>query len=285
MDHVSSRHDMGILIARILRNALSYVLMIILAVLTVGPFALMISMSLRPDFNFFYFPIELIPPNPGFGNYVTIFQRSLIGRWILNSTIITSSVVILQLFSSALAGYAFSRGEFPGRDVIFWGLLGTMMIPSTVTIVPRFMLMSWIGWVNTYWAMIVPGATGTFGTFLLRQYVLTIPKEYDEAALIDGAGRVRIWWSVILPLCKPVLATLATLTALGSWNAFLTPLIMMRSEEMKTLPVGLASMVAAGGNAGLQMASATIGFLPTLLMFLIAQRFLVKGISLSGLKG
>jgi ABC-type glycerol-3-phosphate transport system permease component len=169
--------------------------------------------------------------------------------------------------------------------VIFWILLGTMMIPGTVTIVPRFLLMSWLGWVNTYAALIVPGATGTFGTFLLRQYIQTIPTEYDEAALIDGAGRVRIWWSVVLPLCKPILATLATITALNSWNAFMTPLIMMRTEEMKTLPVGLASMVIPGGNAGLQMASATVGFLPTLLLFIVAQRFLVRGISLSGLKG
>jgi len=279
------QRNQGILVRRAARNAFSYILMTVVAVATVGPFLLMISMSLREGFKFFYFPISLIPPKISLANYLIIFRRSLIGRWIFNSAFITSSVVVLQCSTSALAGYAFSRGNFPGRDIIFWGFMGTMMIPSTVTIVPMFILMAEIGWVNTYMSMIVPGATGIFGTFLLRQYIQTIPRDYDEAATIDGASRVRIWSSVILPLCKPAVATLAVLTFLGSWNMFMTPLIMMQSENMKTLPVGLASMVILGGDAGLQMASATLGFLPTLLFFLAAQRFLVGGISLSGLKG
>ena len=280
-----TKRDTRFLVERAIRHAITYALMTVVAAATVGPFLLMMSMSLRANFNFFYFPIALIPPEPSFENYMLLFERSLIGRWVLNSAFISFSVVALQVFTSSLAGYAFSRGRFPGRDLIFWLFMGTMMIPGTVTIVPMFLLMAEIGWVDTYQSIIVPGATGIFGTFLLRQHILTIPRDYDEAAVIDGAGRMRIYWDVIFPLSKPTLATLAILTFLNSWNLFMTPLIMMRSEEMKTLPVGLASMVRRGGSAGLSMASATVGFLPTFLVFVLAQRFMVKGIAVGGLKG
>lgn len=267
------------------RNFLSYLLMILVAILTVGPFLLMVSMSLRPDFRFFYFPIELIPPNPGLDNYITIFQRSLIGRWIFNSAFITITAVFLQVLSASLAGYAFARGDFPGRDFIFWLFMGTLMIPGTVVVVPLFILVSWLDWVDTYWALIVPFAASIFGTFLLRQFTLGIPRDYDEAALMDGASHLRIWWHVIVPLSKPALVTLVTLAFLSEWNQFLVPLIFMQSEAMKTLPVGLASMMTRSGNAGMQMASATVGFIPTFLIFILAQRFLIKGIAIGGIKG
>ena len=283
MIKVGRRHQLRKLLSA--RNAVSYLLMLVVAVLTVGPFWLMVSMSLRPEFRFFYFPIELIPPHPGLDNYVTIFQRSLIERWILNSAIITVTAVLLQVVTASLAGYAFARGEFPGRDFIFWLFMGTLMIPGTVVVVPLFILMSWFNWVDTYLSMIVPFAASIFGTFLLRQYIQSIPRDFDEAAVMDGASHLRIWWDIITPLCKPAIVTLVTLSFLSEWNQFLVPLIFMQSEEMKTLPVGLASMMTESGNAGMQMASATIGFIPTFLVFIFAQRFLIKGIAIGGIKG
>ncbi|MBV7333757.1 carbohydrate ABC transporter permease [Chloroflexi bacterium TSY] len=267
------------------RALISYLLMLLVAIVTVGPFILMVSMSLQADFKFFYFPFPIIPPNPTLDNYAAIFQRSLIDRWIFNSMFVTIAAVFLQVFTASLAGYAFARGEFPGRDLIFWLFMGTLMIPGTVTIVPLFILLSYLDWVDTYLALILPFAVSIFGTFLIRQYILGIPRDYDEAALMDGAGHFRIWWSIVSPLCKPAIITLVTLSFLSEWNAFLIPLILMQSEEMKTLPVGLASMLTETGNAGMQMASATIGFIPTFLVFVLAQRFLVGGITLGGVKG
>ncbi|MBV7329490.1 carbohydrate ABC transporter permease [Chloroflexi bacterium TSY] len=269
----------------LIKRLLTYAILIAVTALTIRPFLYMISISVRPDFSFMYFPLSLIPEEVGWNNYQLLFRHSLIERWILNSAVIAVSITLLQLFTCSMAGYAFARGDFPGRDTIFWIFMGTLMIPSTVIIVPMFILMSMLGWVDSYYALIVPASTSIFGTFLLRQNFKGVPKDYDDAAYIDGANRFDIYWRILLPLSRPALATLATLTFLAHWNDFLYPLIMTQSLEMRPLTVGLATMVVQQGQAGVQMAGATITFIPTFLFFFIMQRYVVRGITLSGVKG
>jgi multiple sugar transport system permease protein len=264
---------------------LQYALLLGVAFLTVTPFLYMISISLRPDYKLLIFPISLIPDPLSLANYVSLFGQRLISRWIFNSAFVSMSVVILQLFTSSLAGYAFARGEFIGREVIFWLLVSTLMVPGTVSIVPLFLLISDLNWADTYFALIVPFMTSIFGTFLVRQFINTIPRAYDEAALIDGASRFGIYWRIILPMSKPALATLSTLTFIGHWNSFLYPLVMTHSDRMRPLTVGVATMAVRSGNAGFEMAAATIAFLPTFLFFLVMQRYVVRGISLTGIAG
>jgi multiple sugar transport system permease protein len=264
---------------------LTYGILIFVALIMITPFAYMISISLRPGFSFMTFPLSIIPEEVSLENYGILFNQSRIARWIFNSVFISVTVTLLQLLTCSLAGYAFGRGNFIGRDTIFWIFMGTMMVPGTVTIVPAFLLMSRLGWVDTYWALIIPPATSTFGTFLCRQSFKSIPRDYDDAARIDGASLFGIYWRVLLPLVKPTLATLATLTFLGQWNSFMWPLIMTNSAKMRNLTVGLTTLVVQEGGAGVSMASATISFMPTFLLFLFMQRYVVQGIALSGMKG
>jgi len=226
------------------------------------------------------------PPRSTLFPYTTLFRssRSLIGRWILNSVVITAGVTTLQLITCSMSGYAFARGTFFGRDFLFWLFMATLMIPSTVTIIPLFIVITALGWANTYAGLILPHATSIFGTFLMRQYFKSIPPDYDDAARIDGANRWHIYWWVLLPLTGPALATLGTLTFLHAWNDFLFPLIVTSSGDMFPLVVGLATLVKQGGNAGFTLAGATVSFVPTFAFFLLMQRYLVRGIALSGLR-
>jgi len=187
--------------------------------------------------------------------------------------------------TSSMAGFAFARGHFPGRDPIFLMLIASMMVPTTVTTVPLFIIVSRLGWAHTFFALILPSSSNVFGTFLMRQHVMTIPRDYDDAARIDGAGRFDIYWRVLLPLTKPTLATIATLSFLGAWNDFLWPLVATSSASMRTLTVGLATMVMRIGGAGFQLAGATVGFLPTFIFFLLMQRYVVQGIAITGITG
>lgn len=267
------------------RTSLTYLLLILLAAATIGPFWMMVSASLRPHLIYLIFPMPLIPPVMDLSNYAHVFDQSSIARWILNSVFITVSVTAFNLVTCSMAGFAFARGQFPGRDAIFWVFMGTLMIPSTVTIIPLFVVVAQLGWANTYAGLIVPNATSIFGTFLIRQFFKTIPGDYDAAAVMDGANRWQIYSRIDLPLVKPALATLATLTFLGAWNDFLYPLIITSTDDMRPLTVGLATLVTKTGDAGFTMAGATISFLPTFLFFLVMQRYIVRGISLSGIKG
>jgi len=266
-------------------DLLSYLVLISLAAVTAGPFLYMVSMSLRPDFSFMYFPIGLIPERISLENYAVLFQRSAILRWLLNSFFVSVSVVLINLATASLGGYAFARGRFWGRDAIFLMLVASLMVPSTVTTVPLFIIISRLGCANTYLALILPSTANVFGTFLMRQQMMTIPRDYDDAARMDGAGRFDIYAQVLLPLTKPALATIATLSFLGAWNDFLWPLVATSSGSMRTLTVGLATMVMRIGGAGFQLAGATVAFLPTFIFFLLMQRYVVQGIAISGVTG
>jgi multiple sugar transport system permease protein len=208
------------------------------------------------------------------------------GRFYLNSLIVASSVTALQLLTSSLAGFAFARLRFRGRDMLFLLYLATLMIPFQVTMIPNFILVRYLRWYDTYQALILPPSFSAFSTFLMRQYFLSIPLELDEAARVDGASSWRIWWQIVLPLSGPVIAALTIFLFLGAWNDFLWPLVVTNSLEMRTLPVGLSTFQ---GQYNVQwhllMAGSVIALVPVLAVYIAGQNWFVQGITLSGMGG
>jgi multiple sugar transport system permease protein len=281
----SASRTQGRAARRVLRAVLTYLLLTAVALIFIGPFVLMISASLQPNLQFLTFPIDVVPPHPSLSGYSALFSDTPIERWIFNSTVVSLSVMALNLITASMGGYAFARGDFPGREVIFWVLMTFLMVPATATLIPLSVIIVKMGWVDTYRALIFPGATTVFGTFLMRQFMKGIPRDYDDAARIDGCNVFDIYRRVILPLCKPALATLAMLSFLGIWNDFLYPLIVTNSDDMRTLTVGLSTLFSRFGGVDIQMAAATVVFSPTLIIFLLLQKYVVQGFTLSGIKG
>jgi multiple sugar transport system permease protein len=261
----------------------------------------MVSSSFQPLSEIFSYPPQWIPSNPTLDNYVGFFGSGhQIGRWILNSTFTTASITIAQLFFSSLVAYTFAKRTFPGRDLLFFVMLATMMLPIQITIIPNYLILKGIplfggndimgvgghGWLDSYWGMIVPNLVNPFGIFLLRQYMKSIPDELLDAARIDGAGHFRIYWQVVLPLSRPALAALAIFTFQFWWSAFFWPLIVLSSPNLYTLPLGLALFQEQNRTVwNLIMAGSTLGAIPLIAAFLIFQRQFVRGIALSGMKG
>lgn len=250
------------------------------------PFVWMLSTSLKEPGEIFTYPPVWIPSRLAWGNYITTVSVMPFGRFYFNSLVVATSVTILQLFTSSLAAFAFARLRFRGRETLFLLYLATLMIPFQVTMIPNFILVRYLGWFDSYKALILPPAFSAFSTFLLRQYFRGIPVELDEAARMDGASSFRIWWQIITPLSGPALAALAIFTFLGAWNDFLWPLVITNSLEMRTLPVGLS---AFQGQYNVQwhllMAGAVIALIPVLVVYTLAQKWFVQGITLSGLGG
>jgi multiple sugar transport system permease protein len=269
----------------LLVQVLSYLFLVALAAVTLGPFVVMMSASLTPEMNVLIFPLSLIPNPIGLDNYIELFSRTLVARWLWNSTVVTTVGTIAMLLTSSMAGYAFARGEFIGKTVLFMAFLGILMVPMTVRIVPIYMLMSKLHWINTYWVLIGPWSASAFGTFFMRQQFASIPQDYDDAAIVDGASKFQVLFRVLLPQVKPGLVTLGILRFMSHWNDFLYPMILTSKPAMRTLTVGLSTMHFWTGAAGLQMAGAVMGFLPTFVLFLIGQRFIVEGITLTGIRG
>ena len=256
------------------------------SVLMLLPFAWMLSTSLKLPAETFSYPPVWIPSRLAWENYTKAVTVMPFGRFYLNSLIVTISVTTLQIVTSSLAAFAFARLRFPGRNALFLLYLATLMIPFQVTMIPNFILVRLLGWYDTYQALILPPAFSAFSTFLLRQYFMGIPFDLDQAARIDGASSLRIWWSVILPLSGPVLAALAIFVSLNSWNDFPWPLIVTNSQEMRTLPVGLSSFQGQFKvEWNLLMAGSVIAMLPVLVVYVIGQRWFIRGITLSGLGG
>lgn len=219
-------------------------------------------------------------------NYVDAWKAVPFGKFFINSIFVSICITFGQVFTSSLAAYAFARLNFKFRDQIFIGYLATLMIPYTVTMIPVFILLKFLNWIDTYQALILPGMFSAYGTFMLRQFFLSIPKDLEESAIIDGATKFTIYWNIILPLSKPALATLTTFVFMYAWNDFMWPLIVTNSMEMKTLPVGLAAFQGLyTTNWTLLMAATVIVLIPVLLVYIFNQRYFVRGIVLSGLKG
>lgn len=281
------------------QKAAIYAVLIVGTIIFIGPFAWMFTASLQDVSDMFSWPPSWIPTNPSFDNYVEFFQQERIGRYFFNSTYVAVTVTALQLFTSALAAYTFAKRRFPGRDILFIITLGTMMIPGQVTLIPNYVILRHIpffggndatgtggsGWLDSYWGLIVPQAASAFGIFLLRQYMKSIPDDLLDAARIDGAAEFRIFAQIVMPLCRPALAALGIFTITYQWDDFFWPLIIVTSEELRTLPLGLALFVVRNRTVwDLLMAGSVIATVPMVVIFLIFQKQFIRGIAITGMK-
>jgi multiple sugar transport system permease protein len=267
-------------------QAVSYILLTLGAIVMIVPFLWMLSTSLKTQTQIFVFPPQWIPQPLGWANYPQVVQVMPFGRFLANTAIVAVSITVLNLLTSSLAGYAFARLRMPGRDALFLAYLATLMIPGQVTLIPNFLIVKYLGWIDTYQALIIPQIFSAFGTFLLRQFFLGIPQELEAAARIDGSGSFGIYSRIILPLSGPALATLGIFTFTAQWNNFLWPLIVTNNIDMRTLTVGLQTLQ---GQFSVQwpllMAGTVISLIPLLIAFLFAQRYFVQGIAVTGLGG
>jgi multiple sugar transport system permease protein len=280
----SAMHRVGPQIGRLFLHAF----LILLSISCLLPLVWMVSTSFKEQFQVFTYPPEWIPDPWTLKGYQRLFSMSPIGNWLFNSVFVAVTITACQLVFSSLAAYAFARVRFPGRDIIFMGYLATMMIPGQVTLIPGYILIKYLGWIDSYYALTIPFLFGSaFGTFLLRQFFQTIPTDLEDAARIDGAGYFDTYFRIILPLAKPALATLGVFVFLHFWNDFLWPLIVINTNELRTLPVGLAvvSRSMFGTDWPALMGGAVISLVPILTIFFFAQRYFVQGITLTGLKG
>ena len=266
-----------------------YLICVLVSSITIGPFLWMISTSFKLPSEAIVLPPRWIPEPFVWDNYLGLFTNEMLPfvRFIFNSTYIAVLVVIGRLFVCALGAYGFARLTFPGRDVAFAMLLGSLMIPDMLAVMPLDAFYSQIGWIDTHWPLIVPPiVANTFGTFLLRQFFMTIPKDYEDAAILDGASHLRIFWDIMIPLAKPALATVGVLAFIGSWNDFFNPFVFLNSLDQFTLPGGLAFYPGELSTEYTSlMAGAVVAIVPTLLVYVLAQRFFTQGVVLTGVKG
>jgi multiple sugar transport system permease protein len=270
----------------IIKKIAIYVFLSVIGITMLVPFLWTLSTSLKEAGSVFSYPPKWIPKPFVFRNYIDAWNAVPFGRFFINSIIVSTTVTFGQLFTASLAAFAFARLEFPFRNKLFLAYLATMMIPGQVTMIPVFIVLKKLQWIDTYKALILPGIFTAYGTFMLRQFFLNIPKDLDESAIIDGCSYFGIYWRIILPLSKPALATLGTFVFLGTWNDFMWPLIVTNSMEMKTLPVGLASFQGMYSTEWtLLMAASVIVLAPVLIVYIFNQRFFVRGIVMTGIKG
>jgi multiple sugar transport system permease protein len=276
-----------------------YVLLFAGAVLFVAPFAWMVTASLQDVGDMFRWPPSWIPRDPSFKNYTKFLQTPNLGLWLFNSVYISIAITVLQMFFNSLAAYTFAKRNFPGRDVLFLILLGTIMIPGQVLLIPSYIIMQHMplfggndifgqgghGWLDSYWGLIAPGAVSTWGIFWLRQYIKGIPDDLIDAAKIDGASEFRIYGQIIMPLSQPALAASAIGTFTYVWNDWFWPLIVTSSDELRVLPLGLALFVTKNKVVwDIVFAGSVLVTLPVLIMFLLFQRQILKAVVLSGIK-
>lgn len=269
-------------------TVLLYLGLLIGAVVTLLPIIYMYTRAFMPEGEQMVWPIRWFPQNPTMNNFerIVVDPTLPVFRWLLNSFFVAISVTALVLFICSLTAYAYARLEFPGRDVIFFLLLTSLMVPGAVTFIPNFLMMRNLGWLDSYHGLIWIHGAGVFGIFLLRQHFQSIPKELEEAAVADGAGRFRLYWQICLPLVSSSLVALAIFTFLGNWNDLFWPLVIMSDRTKLTLPVGL--QVLGGGNyvqRGLTMAAAALASTPPLILYAIFQRRIIAGITLTGMGG
>jgi multiple sugar transport system permease protein len=271
-----------------LASAIKYAVLVLGAVLMLLPFEWMVVASLMAPNEIMARPLVWLPAGLQFHNYARLAEAIPLGRMYLNSLIVTTAITLGILVSSSLAGYGFAKFQFPGRDILFLMVLATIMIPFFVYLIPVFYVVSQLGWVDTYQGLIVPNIVTAFGIFLMRQYMLSLPDELLDASRIDGASEFAIYWRIVLPLVGPALGALAILAFVYQWNAFLWPLVIIRSGDLATIPIGLNSLRVYASQPeviNLQMAGATVAIIPVLAVFAIFQRWFVQGIALTGLKG
>jgi multiple sugar transport system permease protein len=267
--------------------AIAYIVLTSWAVVSVFPLYWMVTTALKPPTVVMSLPPEWIPTSVSLNNFREAFANSPVARWTFNSLLMALSVTLFQLLFATMAGYGFAKKNFPGREVLFWIYVSSMMIPGFAMIIPLFTLMTRLGLVNSYLGLIAPGLSAPFGVFLMRQFIQTLPTELIEAATIDGCSEIRVFTDIILPLSKPGLAVLGIFVFMGQWNAFLWPLIVINSSEMMPLTVGFAllSNRELRVNYGALMAAGVYMALAQVIVFFAFQRYFVQGITVGGIKG
>ncbi|MBW4633735.1 MAG: carbohydrate ABC transporter permease [Iphinoe sp. HA4291-MV1] len=272
---------------KIQNRLLMYMPLVVIAILTLFPLFWLISTALKSSTeNIFQFPPQLLPSQPTIENFINVWQTNPFGQYLFNSTLVAVLTVCLNLIFCALAAYPLARLSFPGRDWIFLAIVSTIMIPFQIVMIPLYILTVQLGLRNTYLGMIFPSLASAFGIFLLRQAFMSVPKEMEEAARMDGCSELGIWWFVMLPAIRPALVTLSIFVFIGSWSDFLWPLIVIQDENLYTLPLGVAKLAGTFSlNWRLVAAGSVISIAPVLLLFLFLQRYIVPTETGSGVKG
>lgn len=263
-----------------------YAFLIVGALSMAIPYLWMVITSIKPIEEIQTYPPSFFVRHPTIAPYRELFTLLPMSRYLLNSLFVSCAVTLCNLFFCSLAGYAFSKHKFFGRDKIFLLLLSAIMIPYQVNLIPGFIIIKKLGWLSTFYALIIPNMALAFGVFLCRQFIMSIPNDLIDAAKIDGCSEFTIYRLIILPLVKPVLATLAIFTFLSQWNSFVWPLIVIHTSSMRTIPLALSVLNSQfGANFSMMMAGATVVTLPVLLIFLSLQKYIIQGITMTGLKG
>jgi len=277
---------------RWLRSLLLYLVLLVLSFIFIFPFFWTVSSSLKTTYEIFLFPPTWLPARPAWGNYVEVLSTVPFARWIRNTVVVVMLSTFGTIISATLVAYSFARFEYRGRDILFLLTLGTMMLPAEVTLIPRFVLFHKMRWIDTIKPLWVPTwfGGGAFFIFLIRQFLMSLPRELDEAALVDGANPFRVFWSILLPLCKPVLATVTVISFIDHWNDFMGPLIYLNTPDKFTVALGIqffkdVPMMTQRPTHHLLMAAVVMTAMPCITLFFLAQRYFVRGIVLSGIKG
>ena len=279
---------------QVIGRTLLYVIAIAASILFMLPFAWTVFSSLKTPSELYMFPPKWLPATPRFENYAEVFAVAPFGRWLWNSVLVAVLATFGSVLSAAVTGYSFARFRYPGRDLIFLLTLSTLMLPAEVTLIPLYLLFNKLKWLDTYLPLIVPAyfGGGAFLIFMMRQFFMTIPMDLDEAARIDGAGYLRIFLQILLPLSGPVLATAAVITFIGDWNAFLFPYIILNDKLKFTIGIGIKYFQTIASNIdsmepreNLLMAASLMMTAPIIVLFFVAQRYFVRGIVMSGIKG
>ena len=277
----------GVRSGAIWARVIQYALLIIIALVAIIPIYWLLTASVKPSADIYEFPPEWIPTRLRWSNYADAWAAAPFGRLYINSFIVTITGTVLQICVAVLSAYAFSFLRFPAKKWLFFALLGAMMVPGHVVLLPNYMTIAQLGWVNTYLGLIVPGLGSVFATFLLRQHMLTLPGEVMEAAKVDGASHLRVLWSIVLPMSRPMIVTVMIIAMVDKWNDFIWPLITTSAANMRTLPVGLVMLKTAEGytNWGAVMAATVFVVVPVLIVFFFAQRHIIAGLTQGATKG
>ncbi len=269
-----------------LARALGYVVLVVAAVAVLVPFFWMVTSSLKTSNTVFTVPIQWLPTDPQWGNYLDIWRQSDLTTWLRNTLLLSVLVTALQLFTGSFAAYGFAKSRFPGRNALFLAYIGTIAVPWQAYMIPQFILMSELGLSNTLWAIILIQAFGAFGVFLMKQFYETIPDELVEAGRIDGLSEYGIYRRIMLPLSVPALASLLLLTFVNTWNDYLGPLIYLRDRDLWTIQLGLKTFVSQyNAEYALIMTGSVLSVLPIAVVFFLGQKYFVEGIATSGMKG
>ena len=269
-----------------MKRILLHIALILGALATAAPMIWMISASFMPTGEATMVPPRFIPSRLTLEHYRDLFTRLNLGRSFANSTFLALTITLISLLFNSMAGYAFAKMRFGGRDRLFAALIAALAIPVQISMLPLFLLLKWLGLVNTYWGVIIPGMASILGIFLVRQFMLSIPQDLLDAARIDGASEFRIYWSIVLPLARPVLVTLALFTFMNMWNDFMWPLIVLTDSDRYTLPVAIANLVGEHVmDVELMMAGSVLTVTPVLVLFLALQRYYIAGLTVGSVKG